>query len=137
MALHAVAIFCLQCRQYTLKCWVMAHPRMDDATYLTSLLAERGAPANVQAALTAGNFTTLATVAFAAEEGSRESGPCSALRMTLCQLPLRWLMLGGSSTLLPLLRVALRLSFSAFSAALALVARRQGIALGSLASALI
>ena len=51
----------------------MAHPRMDDAAYLTSLLAEWGAPATLQAALTAGGLTTLATIAFATEEGSDEA----------------------------------------------------------------
>ena len=66
----------------------MAHPRMDDAAYLTSLLAEWGAPANVQAALTAGGFTTLATVAFAAEEGSNEATLIRALlRITDDPLP--------------------------------------------------
>ena len=66
----------------------MAHPRMDDAAYLTSLLTEWGAPANVQAALTAGGFTTLATVAFAAEEGSNEATVIRALlRITDDPLP--------------------------------------------------
>ena len=66
----------------------MAHPRMDDAACLTSLLAEWGAPANVQAALTAGGFTTLATVAFAAEEGSNEATLIRALlRITDDPLP--------------------------------------------------
>ena len=61
---------------------------MDDAANLTSLLAEWGAPANVQAALTAGGFTTLATVAFAAEEGSNEATLIRALlRITDDPLP--------------------------------------------------
>ena len=68
----------------------MAHPRMDDAAYLTSLLAEWGAPANLQAALIAGGFTTLATVAFAAEEGSDEAPLIRALlRITDDPLPVR------------------------------------------------
>ena len=57
----------------------MAHPRMDDTAYLTSLLTEWGAPATLQAALTAGGFTALATVAFAAEEGSDEAPVLRAL----------------------------------------------------------
>ena len=57
----------------------MAHPRMDDAAYLTTLLTEWGAPATLQAARTAGGFTTLATVAFAAEEGSDEAPVIRAL----------------------------------------------------------
>ena len=66
----------------------MAHPRMDDTAYLTSLLTEWGAPATLQAALTAGGFTTLATVAFAAEEGSDEAPVIRALlRITDDPLP--------------------------------------------------
>ena len=48
-----------------------------------------GAPANLQAALTAGGFTTLATVAFAAEEGSNEATLIRALlRITDDPLPI-------------------------------------------------
>ena len=61
---------------------------MDDAAYLTTLLTEWGAPATLQAALTAGGFTTLATVAFAAEEGSDEAPVTRALlRITDDPLP--------------------------------------------------
>ena len=66
----------------------MARPRMDDAAYLTSLLAEWGAPATLQATLTAGGFNALATVAFAAEEGSDEAPLIRALlRITDDPLP--------------------------------------------------
>ena len=66
----------------------MAHPRMDDATYLTSLLTEWGAPANLQALLTAGGFSTLATVAFASAEGADEATLIRALlRITDDPLP--------------------------------------------------
>ena len=57
----------------------MTHPRLDDAAYLTALLAEWGAPAALQAALTAGGFTTLASIAFAVEPGSDEAPAIRAL----------------------------------------------------------
>ena len=66
----------------------MAHPRLDDPAYLISLLTEWGAPAAVQAALTAGGFTTLASVAFSVDPHSEEASSIRALlRITDDPLP--------------------------------------------------
>ena len=73
-------------RLFSPACWssAMTHPRLDDAAYLTALLSEWGAPAALQAALTAGGFTTLASIAFAVEPGSDEA-PANLLYVLCCE----------------------------------------------------
>ena len=66
----------------------MSHPCLGDPAYLTSLLNEWGAPAAVQAALTAGGFTTLASIAFAVDPDADEAPSIRALiRVTDDPLP--------------------------------------------------